>query len=118
MPAENFWLTLHCDLTDLAPEGPGWYIYAAREGAPLIPLRRLTREQASKIARAFDTVVGEGAEAPVAPWQLMQSGDQLIRQAIDTQLEEAEAIAKKVAKLRRLQAEAADEREEEESSNS
>lgn len=104
---ENFWLTLQCDLSEWAPDGPGWYLYAARHDAsgetvPLIPLRRLTKEQASTIGRAFDGVVHDGEESPVKPWQLMTSGHSLIQQALDAQIEEAEKVALKLARLRRL----------------
>jgi hypothetical protein len=105
LAAENFWLTLQIDLTDAAPEGPGWYVYAGRPGAALIPVRRVTKAQAGTIAFAFDGVLGQlGGELPVAPHQLLESGNELIRQAIDAQLAQAEAMALKIAKLRELQA--------------
>lgn len=121
MLVENFWLTLQCDLSKDAPDGPGWYIYAARsDGVALLPLRRVTKEQAGRVSDAIERIFDEDAQPPpVLPRQLHESGNQLIRQAIDAQLEEAETIAKRVAKLRKLRAEiAVFEREEKESNSS
>lgn len=103
---ENFWLTLSCDLSMEAPEGPGWYVYAARHDATgksvvMIPLWRVTKEQAQDIGDAFNRCFN-GTEGHPMPSQLVESGAALIKQALDAQIEEAEKVALKLAKLRRL----------------
>jgi hypothetical protein len=104
LAAENFWLTLQIDLTDSASEGPGWYVHAGRPGMALIPVRRITKAQAEAITTAFGAADRQNEPFPVAPSQLLESGNLLIKQAIDAQLEQAEAMALKIARLRELQA--------------
>lgn len=108
----QFWLTLQLDLSKTAPDGPGWYAYAAREGAVIIQPQRLEKDSLEIMKDAFGATL-ESQE--IAPSQIIESGENLIRQAIREQLQEAEAQALRIAKLRKLAATLEENQEKEES---
>lgn len=98
----NIWFTIHLDLSQQSPDGPGWYLSAHRrdghdEGpVTLIDPQRLTDLQLGQ----FDDI--EIDDAPVAISQIVASGVHLINEAIDAQIEEAEAMIERAARLKAL----------------
>lgn len=83
-----------------APEGPGWYIYATRDGeTTLIQPVKVAPAAAQVVAQSFDEVL-RGVQIPVTPTQLVESGSNLVRHAIQEQLREAEEAASRIKGLR------------------
>lgn len=97
---QNIWLSLHLNLTHAAPEGPGWYVGGVRdEGVAILPSTRVDYQKAAEIAQIFETCFPTDHTTPS---QIVESGNHLIHQAIETQLKEAEAQALRVTQLRKL----------------
>lgn len=83
-----------------APEGPGWYIYGQGE-SPLIPPTRVAPQAAQAIAEAFErVVVGVAVNASATPTQMVGSGNHMVRQKLQQELDEAEASASRIKGLR------------------
>lgn len=88
------------------PDGPGWYLYAARhdeqDDGPvgLIEHTRLTAEEIKSITASM--TLSRSQALPVQPSQIVDSGVHLIKEAIDQQIEEAEEAAQRAAKLKEL----------------
>lgn len=94
-------LVLRMYLGDDAPEGPGWYVYASGEN-PLIAPIKVAPQAADILAEAFERVVGAFPDATIhaLPKQIVQSGNNLVRQKIRQELEFAEAQALRIKALR------------------
>jgi hypothetical protein len=100
-------ITLWMNTAGHAPEGPGWYIYAgAMEDAQskgFIAAKRIATATADDLAMSFENALqGQLVEGDVTPTQLVASGSNLIRAAIQKQLDEAEDQARKIKHLRQL----------------
>jgi len=88
---------------DDAPEGPGWYVHAFGDGKVIIPAKRVATPTAETLGAAFhDALKGQLEANAVSPNQLVNSGSNLIRAAIQQKLEYAEEQARQIAGLRRL----------------
>lgn len=100
---ERIFLTLKMDLTNDAPEGAGWYLEASTDGQRLMPSMSITQEAAYNLATDFYRVMQESEhELPgFTPQQLVQSGNNLIRTALEQQLHYAEEQAARIASLRK-----------------
>jgi len=96
---QAFWITLHMDLSEESPDGPGWYLSASRPDAIFINPKRLTLEEISDLAIALDKIP---VQNDIPPSQILYSGGNLINGAIRQQLAKAEAQALRIAKLREL----------------
>ena len=79
-----------------APDGPGWYLYAAGDEGTLLSPIRVPSSIALNIAGLFPSSHDR------SPAMIIEIGDELIHQALEDQLLEAETQARKVAQLRRL----------------
>ena len=104
-------LSLWMNLAPDAPEGPGWYIGGAGVGVNgdnqiFIPLSRVAPATAATLGVAFDDALQGTPKSHtvpnISPSQLVASGSNLIRAALQAQLDEAEEQAKKVKRLRLL----------------
>jgi hypothetical protein len=86
-----------------APEGPGWYVHAFGDGKVIIPATRIATLTAETLGAAFeDALIDQHDLNAVSPNQLVNSGSNLIRAAIQQKLEYAEEQARQIAGLRRL----------------
>lgn len=95
----DLYLTLRMNLDPAAAEGPGWYIVASGD-TELIPYTRVAPAAAEIIAKAFQEVVLNVTTAHVTPLQMVASGNNLIRQAVEEELRFAEAQAQRIKGLR------------------
>ena len=98
---ERLYFSLVLDLTDTAPEGAGWYLDFITDGTRLGKPIYVDPDIAERMAHAFYGAL-EGVPNPQKPplYQLVQSGNQLIRQALEAQLKQAENQAARIAGLR------------------
>lgn len=99
----NIFITLQLDLTKEAASGAGWYVRAAVDAQQAMPPTFITSEAASGLAGAFLTAMQstDGELPQVTPPQLVESGNGLIKQALEDQLRYAEEQASRVGHLRR-----------------
>lgn len=96
-------LILRMDLRPQAIEGPGWYVYAlgAERQPPLISAVKVAPAAANAIAETVETVLrGFPSPTGITATQLISSGNNLIRLAVQEQLKEAEAQASRIKGLR------------------
>jgi hypothetical protein len=88
---------------DDAPEGPGWYIHAFSDSNVIISPKRIATPTAETLGATFeDALKGQLEANAVSPNQLVNSGSNLVRAAIQQKLEYAEEQARQIAGLRRL----------------
>ena len=102
----DYALILRLDLTSLAPEGPGWYIYAtsADGNAPtqcLVKPQRLSGHEAHKIAYQMQQARSKDQDGQMTLVDIVKSGNERILQSIQEQITYAEHQAKRIAQLRR-----------------
>lgn len=99
---ERLFLSLTLDLTDNAPEGAGWYLDFISDGGRIGDPIPITEEDAKRLAHSFHNAM-HAVPGPQEPpvFQLVDSGNQLIRQALEQQLKHAEQEAAKIAGLRK-----------------
>lgn len=100
---EAYWLSMTLNLSDKAPDGPGWYAYVSRDSTLLVTPQRLDSENAVMLGEMFDEIL-ERKNNEVLPSDVVRSGNNLTAQAIKDQLAEAEAHALRIARLRKLKA--------------
>jgi hypothetical protein len=100
---KNIVLTLRLDLTPEAANGAGWYIQGGVDGSLVMPPLFVESEAATKLAADFQVALQttNGELPSVTPIQLVQSGNNLINEALKEQLRYAEEQASRIANLRR-----------------
>src|ERR1700756_728806 len=98
---ERLAITLTMDLTDEASEGAGWYISMFTDQGYMSPPIPVSNEIAASLGITFDAALKESRmDLPqIMPSQLVKSGDNLIRKALEDQLKHAESEAAKIAAL-------------------
>lgn len=103
-------LTMYLDATTDAPEGPGWYMASyGHDGTEVLAKIRLSAEEAIMMGNLADRL-SQGKILHTAPGakqstldvtgSIVASSEQ-IKAAIQQQLDEAEAAARRIASLRR-----------------
>lgn len=100
---EQMEITLKLDLSPTAEKGAGWYIQATVDQENrVIESTYIETTAANGLANAFVTALqSTDAELPqIMPTQLVASGNNLIKAALEEQLRFAEAQAAKIKMLR------------------
>lgn len=97
---DDYALVLRLDLSDSAPEGPGWYIYATEGNNLLRKPQRIAGRNALDLAARIQSSLAPSQE--MAPTQIIAAGNDKILQRIKDQIAYAEAQARRVGQLRRI----------------
>lgn len=99
---EQMEITLKLDLSPTAPNGAGWYIQATVDSEnQVIQPTYIDVGAANGLAQAFGVALQSAEELPqIMPTQLVASGNNLIKAALEEQLRFAEAQAAKIKTLR------------------
>lgn len=103
---KDAYLTLRLNLSLDAPEGAGWYVYAIGDEQALLKPRRVGGVAAMELGEAFDQVATDSDD--LKPTAIVGSGNILITQTLQQQIEYAEGQARRIAQLRRTLAEETD----------
>ena len=100
---EQLFLTLRLDLSNEAPAGAGWYVQAVADKQLVISPTYVDTEAATILGQNFLAALqtSDAELPPIPPTQLVQSGNGLIKDALERQLRYAEDQAAKIANLRR-----------------
>ena len=106
---DDYALILRLDISDNAPEGAGWYVYATGTGAngEQVLLRK-PRRISGRHAMTLAMTMQHGDEEPTQdspgslPSQIVQSGNAKILQRINEQIAYAEDQARRIGQLRRI----------------
>lgn len=105
---DNPALILRLDLTDTAPDGPGWYLYATAQddegkGQILIHPVRVSGKAAVDLALRLQHVIGTASgNDSMTPTQIIGTGNQKVIQRIKDQIAYAEKQAQRIGNLRRI----------------
>lgn len=100
---EQMEITLKLDLSQSAPRGAGWYVQAtADDSNQFIAPTYIETDAASGLAQAFVVALQstDGELPQYLPTTLVQSGNNLIKAALEQQLHVAEEWASKIKMLR------------------
>jgi hypothetical protein len=100
---EKMEITLKLDLSSQASKGAGWYIEATVDDTnQVISPTYIETDAASGLAAGFVTALQSSDELPqIVPTQLVASGNNLIRAALENQLRFAEEHATRIPMLRK-----------------
>lgn len=91
-------ITFMLDLTNGAPSGAGWYWYSLFDGKPVGEPVFVSEEIMERIAWGVDTNLGPDA---VKMTEMVQSGNKLMYNVLERQLQEAEEQASRIGLLRK-----------------
>jgi hypothetical protein len=101
---DDYALVLRLDLSDSAPEGPGWYIYATQtvdgKGQILLTPERVSGRQAISIAVTMQQGLTPGSTS-MSPTQIVGTGNAKVVERLNEQIAQAEAAARRIGQLRR-----------------
>lgn len=103
---DDYALVLRLDITDQAPEGPGWYLYATgtgedNKGQLIRKPQRISGKHAVTLALQMQQGLSL-TQNEMSPSQIVQAGSQRVVQRINDQIAYAETQAKRIGQLRRI----------------